>query len=327
MIRAESEAERIREIVPSNNQARVVEFEGRTTAIQLRTSFLADWREEVRQGAAFACENSENLIVDVRSNGGGFVSLAQWLARYLQPESTDNRDFSFISRELSQEPTIVELRRLTGLGQAQGVLPPQCILGFESQCFGAQENGRPFVDPDWFESSTTRERRGRRKEVMTRLLVFAEGAFSIEPDETIPCPGRFEGPNLVILVNGLNASSGFFLPEWVRDSATIVGVGGVLGEPMTTGIARGGTVSEVADLANAQSQLADATGVSATREFPRFNRAISLRIERLGAYDDNLEDLFANKAPVTDVQLPIWSNSVETDAAVYGEVLRAVANR
>ncbi|MEO1336155.1 MAG: hypothetical protein AAFV29_10950, partial [Myxococcota bacterium] len=67
----------IREIVPLTNGARVVEFKDHTTAIQLQNNFVDDWREQVRAGAAYACENSRNLIIDVRSNFGGRGDLVE----------------------------------------------------------------------------------------------------------------------------------------------------------------------------------------------------------------------------------------------------------
>ena len=58
----------------------------------------------------------------------------------------------------------------------------------------------------------------------------------------IACPGKFQGSTLVILTNGTGASAGYFFPELVRDKSVFVSAGGFVGEPLVSGIARGGAV-------------------------------------------------------------------------------------
>ena len=314
----------IREIIPLTNGARVVEFRRNTTAIQLRETFSSDWREQVRQGASYACENSRNLIVDVRSNQGGRGDLIEWLARYFQPGTTDPADFALVFRELSRDPTTRELFTLANLAQAQGQTPPGCVTGFEPQCYADPSDRLPLSSPDWFQDPVIREVRGRRLELLTRLVSAPDGAFGIPANEFIPCPGRFQGKRLIILVNGVNASAGFFFPELVRDVSTIVSVGGILGEPLVTGRARGGATNVTVAFRRTQDALANATGVPPAFELPVFNRNVFLAIEFGGLYDDNFRDLYADAFPVADLQLPIWTNTPDTDGSVYRKVLRGV---
>ena len=312
----------IREIIPLTNGARVVEFKDHTTAIQLRQNFVSDWRVQVREGAAYACANSRNLIIDLRSNFGGRGDLIQWLDKYLQPNNPGPGDINLVLRELSQDPTTVELRTLANLAQDQGSTPPACFTGYERQCFVGVPGLNPLTKPDWFSNPIVPERRGRRVEQMTQLLAFPDGA--VPPNETIPCPGQFEGRRLIVLVNGLNASAGFFAAEPLREVGTIVTTGGIFGRRITTGRARGGATTSYEFPRLVQDFLAATTGVPVARPLPVFNRDIGFNYEFFGLYEGNLTDLYVDGNLRGELHVNVWSSTPDTDGFVYGKVLRGV---
>ncbi|MEM7678950.1 MAG: hypothetical protein AAF449_23470, partial [Myxococcota bacterium] len=297
-------------------------FKNHTTAIQLQNNFVSDWREQVRQGAAYACENSRNLIIDVRSNFGGRGDLVQWLNRYFQPDNAGPADVNLVLRELSQEPTAVELRTLATLAQDLGITPPSCVTGFERQCFVDVPGLNPLTSPNWFSDPIVSERRGRQVESMTRLLAFPDG--DVPANEVIPCPGKFEGRRLIVLANGLNASAGFFGAEPLRNVGTIVTTGGIFHRLIATGRARGGATTSSLFPRFVQDFLTGVTGVPASNPLPVFNRDIRFNYEFYGLYEGNLKDLYVEGDLLGDLHVNVWSNSRDTDGFVYGKVLRGV---
>ncbi|MEO1174792.1 MAG: hypothetical protein AAFX94_22475, partial [Myxococcota bacterium] len=67
------------EVLPETDGARVLEYADNTVAIQLE-SFSDPWVEEVEFGVDYACQNADRLVIDVRSNPGGFVGQVEWLS-------------------------------------------------------------------------------------------------------------------------------------------------------------------------------------------------------------------------------------------------------
>ena len=313
----------ITEIVPETNGARVVQFEDNTTAIQLRSNFVSDWREVVRQGAAYACENSENLILDVRSNGGGRGDLIEWFARYFRPNPRGPGDFYLVLRELAADPAQNELREYANLVKENG-FPGPCSTRYDGDCYADPFTRLSLTDPDWYRRDTIEERRGRDIKDVTRLLSFADGILGVPPNETLPCPGRFEGPNLIALVDGLNGSAGFFAIEKLRGFATIVATGGIIGSPMATGVARGGATTSVSSFRFDQLGLADFLGVEVQNPLPSFERFVFFNIEFLGSYAPDLVNLYADTDLPPDVRINVWSNTEDTDGFVYSKVLEGV---
>ncbi len=47
-------------------------------------SAVLGWDDRFAAGAAYACDHADRLIVDLRNNGGGYVSRGQRLVRYLK---------------------------------------------------------------------------------------------------------------------------------------------------------------------------------------------------------------------------------------------------
>ena len=198
----------ITEILPPSDGARTVAYTDDTVAIQLRADFLQDWDEELAAGATYACEHADRLIVDLRSNGGGFLSRAQRFGHYLNPAAPAMPNAVFGYRELARSPAMNELRRLSEPLVSLGY--DACTSGYEPGCLLKVPSGRPVTDPRWY-TNVSRERRGGELESLTPLVAFK----SIVPpeDQGIPCPGKFTGKNLIVLLNGANASAAFFAPQ------------------------------------------------------------------------------------------------------------------
>ena len=92
------------EILPLHDGARTVAYGRDTVAIQLRGDFLEPWEDEFALGAHFACEHADRLIVDLRSNGSGYLSRSQALAHYLNPAAPVIPEAVFAFRELATTP-------------------------------------------------------------------------------------------------------------------------------------------------------------------------------------------------------------------------------
>jgi len=123
----------ITEILPLSDGAH-------TVAIQLRSDFLQNWDDEFAAGATYACEHADRLIVDLRDNGGGFVSRGQRMARYLNATAPAVPDAVFGFRQLARSPALNELRRLSEPLVSLGFDP--CTSGYEAACYLKLPSGR-----------------------------------------------------------------------------------------------------------------------------------------------------------------------------------------
>ena len=94
----------IRELSPKVDAIRVVEYKNRTTAIQLddfTSELVTNFRNEIGKATEYACENSDNLIIDLRTNGGGQVFQVQYLARHLFPDDANPGFRGFFYKQLA----------------------------------------------------------------------------------------------------------------------------------------------------------------------------------------------------------------------------------
>jgi hypothetical protein len=312
----------ITEIFPLKDGARTVAFGNDTVAVQIRTDFIENWDDEVAAGATYACENADRLILDVRGNGGGFVSRAQSLVRYLNATSPAIPDSIYAFRELAFTPPYVELRsfseQLVGLGF------PECIAGYEARCHVSVPSGQLVTDANWFRKGPL-ERRGRSIEAVTPLTTFA----TIVPPEArvIPCGGKFVGKKLIVLVNGVNGSAGYFAPQSLARTSTIVALGGYAREPMVAGRAHGGPVVSTLFFQQDQDALRDILGVEVKNRLPDLPRPVDFRIEAQGFYRPDLRRLSADEPQLAEVRVPFWSNTVATDGAAYRAAVSTVERR
>lgn len=310
------------EVLPLRDGARTVAYGRDTVAIQLRGDFLEPWQDEFQLGARFACEQADRLIVDLRSNGGGYLRRSQWLAHYLNPSLPVIPDAVFGLRQLATSPALNELRTVSEVLVSLGY--DRCTAGYEPACFVSVTSGRTVLDPRWF-ANITREQRGNSIEALTPLVTYR----SIVPFErpVIPCPGKFTGKNLVVLLNGFNASAAFFSPELLQGVGTLVVAGGFAGEPMQVGGARGGPVVPTSVYQVDADFLHSATGIPIYQRLPDLPRPVSFRIEYDALYKPDLKRLYADTLSYGDLQVPFWSTSQETDGAAYRTVVSAVERR
>ena len=146
-------------------------------------------------------------------------------------------------------------------------------------------------------------------------------------DRVIPCPGKFTGKNLILLLNGQNGSMGFFAPELLEGVGTLVVNGGFVNEPMFAGRARGGPVVYTSGFQDDADYLTEVTGVPTKFRLPDLPRPITFRIEWEAFYKPDLKHLLVDNPPYGDLQLPFWSVSQATDGAAYRAVVSAVERR
>ncbi|MGF1467449.1 MAG: hypothetical protein ACFCGT_15090 [Sandaracinaceae bacterium] len=334
----------ITEILPLTDGARVVQFGQDTTVLQLNFDFVEPWFEEVQLAGEYACANSERLIVDLRNNFGGFVGQGEWFAQYLNP-GAPFADTRFIYRDLAIEPAVNELRGVAELGRSiigdlffppGAPVPPCLITPYEASCQQSPVTGELLSDPLWYTQNNVTELRGRDLETMTDTVALTDLLLFNPPPEAIPCAGKFAEEDLIVLVNGQNASMGFFAAQWLGEIGEVVVAGGYLGEAMTAGQARGGSVVDTTYFTSVQDVyvglandfVPELAGI--TREglfqfaLPDLNRNVLMTLEELGPYFPDGTTLTVDDPPPGDVQVAFWSNSLETDGAAYRTVVSAV---
>jgi hypothetical protein len=179
-------------------------------------------------------------------------------------------------------------------------------------------------DPAWY-THISLERRGNALEALTPLVTFAP---IVPPeDRVIPCPGKFTGKNLILLLNGQNASMGFFAPELLEGVGTLVVNGGFVDEPMFAGRARGGPVFFTSQFQDDADYLTSVTGIQTKFRLPDLPRPVAFRIEAQAFYKPDLRHLLADNPPYGDLQLAFWSTSHATDGAAYRAAVSAVERR
>lgn len=302
----------VTEVYPASNGARTVAL-GDTVAIQLRTGFIQDWRAEVIEGGAYACEHADRLIIDLRGNGGGYLSRIEWLLAYLNPGASfpANR---IPFRQLARSPMLDELRELSLPLAGLGYDP--CTTGYEAACYVTPDG--EALEADYY-NDVEFERRGGRRVPLTPMVVQSPRAV-----DSIPCPGKFLGKKLIILVNGLNASAGYFSAEKLAELGTLVLMGGFQGEEMNIGRARGGSVNHIYDWTGIADYLEAALGVSAVHRLPDPPRFVDLTIENTALYRPNQRTLYIDKQTKPHARINFWSNTYDTDGAAYTAAIQAV---
>jgi len=311
----------ITEILPLADGARTVAYTDDTIAVQLRDNFSADWDDEFAAGASYACDHADRLIVDMRSNVGGLVSRVFSLARYLNATAPAFPDSVLALSELSASATLNELRRLSEPLASLGFEP--CFSGLEAACYTTVPQGQALTDPHWYRRAIP-ERRGRRIELVTPRVVRSN---TLPPaDRAIPCPGKFVGKNLIVLVNGINGSAAYFSPLMLKTVGTVVVQGGFWNEPMVLGTSRGGPVEHTYDFQLLADFLRDVTGENVEHRLPDLPRPIDFRIEWEALYTPDRQ-LSAEHPSYGDLQVPFWSNSRDTDGAAYRTVVSAVERK
>ncbi len=312
-------------IVPWSDGAEVKQMGKRATFIHL-DHFVGDWKDEVIAGTNHACENSDRLVLDMRGNGGGRIDQIEWLVTHLFPDRTMPAEYSTPGRMLASSVGRNELSvRLTDFFTDFWGLPGVCIHGYEAACWVDIFSGEVLTDKFWMSNNTVNELRGGQLETLTQWAGFRNSsqAYAAGADP-IACPGKFEDDTLVILSNGTGASAGHFFPELIRDQAVMVTAGGYVGEPLVSGIARGGAVwpMEAADTWPEQYLQFVYGPVADPMPYPV--RSIETFVEQPALYKTGLGGLYVNEAPVGDIHVDVWASSPGSDAYVYGKVLNAV---
>lgn len=131
---------------------------------------------------------------------------------------------------------------------------------------------------------------------------------------------------MIVLSDGTGASAGHFFPEIIRNEAIIVTMGGYLGEPLVSGIARGGAVWRMNGFeAFAEQFLARfVIGSPASDPLPILRRDVETFIEQPASYKQNLSELYVDDEPRGDIHIDVWADFEESDSFVYSKVVSAV---
>ena len=302
------------EVYPLKNGARTVRI-GNTVAIQLRNDFEEDWRPQVKKAAKYACNNADSLIIDLRGNLGGYVDQVEWIARYFAAPGTKVfPDSRLYYRELAKSPAFNEIRDRSEELVEFGF--DACTTGWEAACV-LDTKGRES-QPGWYKNYVV-ERRGDDAGAYTPIVTFLETAF-----DRIPCAGKFVDDKLIVLVNGLNASAGYLGAERLGEIGKLVLIGGYVNEPMTIGRARGGAVLSVEDFRASTEFLEEVLETRLRYHIDAPPRSIGFFFEIDGFYRPDLQTLYVNKTSPADARLLYWSNTEETDGAIYNAAVRAV---
>lgn len=330
-VNPESLGRNVQEIIPTTDLARVVQYDGNVTAIQLGDT--GSWTNVVRQGIEYACEHSDRLIVDVRGNNGGNDTVIRWLHHYLFPEDGSLIAAGLLPLRLRNDnpqfdEVLYDFARFTKeFVPALGLDP--CMLQLTPGCALDVDRGTPFTSDryDWFFYPTQRELRGGRLITLSRQLGLPNIA---NPEfDSASCAGRFADEDLIVLTNGSNASGGYFLPSAFKGDGVIVNTGGFVGEPMAMGRARGGATVPGGIWAIA-AQAIETLSQGAIRfhhTLEAFQRPVDSQMEMMGAYRKDRRTLHVEAPIEADLHVPVWTNRAGSEAFVYERVLRAVDER
>jgi hypothetical protein len=312
-------------IVPHQDHAEVKQMGDRATFIHL-DSFVGDWKEEVIAGTDHACANSDRLVLDMRGNGGGYIDQIEWLTTHLFPDRTQPFEYSLPGRFLASSPARQELsERMADFNADYFGDPSLCWWGYEAACLLDVYSGATLSDKFWMSVTGVVENRGGVPESLTQEVTFLPYDAKYAPgSDPIACPGKFRDDTLVIFSNGTGASAGHFFPEIIRDQAVMVTAGGYLGEPLVSGIARGGAVWAMNGFEAWVEQYFQFFYGPATDPLPYLVRDADSYIEQPAAYKSDLSSLYVDDFPVGDLHIDVWTNSPGSDAYVYGKVLNAV---
>jgi len=308
-------------VVPKADGAVAYGLSDRATILRL-DDFGQDWKQEVIAATNHACECTDTLIIDMRNNAGGSIKSLDWLTTHLFPEFTAPQQYSLIGRSLRGNIGRDELvdRATTYSNNRFGV--GSCSLWYEAACFVDPLDGQPL--PDWSQGATV-EVRGGAPVSLNRRSAFRNFDDAYQPgQDPIACPGKFKGRTLIVLSNGTGLSAGYFFTELIRDQATVVTAGGRIGEPLVTGIARGGAVRGLNYEAYLEQYFIRYGFGPAADPLPFIVRNVESYMESPGVYTSDLATLHANKVSYGDIQIEVWGDSPETDLYVYRKVLNAV---
>jgi hypothetical protein len=314
-------------IVPLTRNAVVLEYDEHVTALQLRDTNA--WVDVARQGIEYACENSDRLIVDLRGNTGGNDTTIRWLHHYLFPERGQLVEAGLLPLRLRNDrPVFNELlinaaRLMAEYAPGLGLDP--CELNFTPGCMTDVETGEPLIgDADWFIVPSVVERRGAAPVSLSRMV----GVWNVGNPEfdSASCAGRFQGDDLVFVVDGRNASGGYFLPASFAGEGVIVNTGGFLGEPMAMGRALSGASLSVTDFASLRASIEAAAPADIQFEHPllAFERPVNARMEMLGVYRKDRVTLHIDDRVEADLHVNVWTDLPGSEGFVYERVLEAV---
>jgi hypothetical protein len=314
-------------IVPLTRNAVVLDYDGHVTALQLRDTNA--WIDVARQGIEYACQNSDRLIVDLRGNTGGNDTTIRWLHHYLFPERGQLIEAGLLPLRLRNErPAFSELlfnaaRFMAEHAPGLGLDP--CELDFTPGCLTDVETGEPLVGgADWFIVPSFVERRGAEPVSLSRIVsIWNVGRPEFD---SASCAGRFQGDDLVFVVDGRNASGGYFLPASFAGEGVIVNTGGFLGEPMAMGRALSGASLSVADFASIRASIeAGAPGaLPFEHTLLAFERPVNARMEMLGVYRKDTVTLHIDDRVEADLHVNVWTDLPGSEGFVYEKVLEAV---
>lgn len=317
----------LEEVIPLTGSARVVQYGADVTAIQLGDT--VGWIDVARQGVEHACQHSKRLIIDLRNNNGGNDTVIRWLHHYLLPEGGALIPAGMLPiRVRNDNPLLNEILFNFALF-AEGYMPElgmdPCLLGLVPECVLDVDRGTHFAASkvDWAFVPTHHEVRGG-------ALLSLSRQFGLPPAEAVfdaaTCAGRFSGDNLVLLTNGSNASGGYFLPAAFKGEGVIVNSGGILGEPMAMGRARGGATvggsvwSEGAKMIESLSH----GEIRFPHEPVGFTRPVESQMEMLGVYRKDRRRLHIEHPVEADLHVNVWTNLPGSEGFVYERVLHAV---
>lgn len=327
---AERLGQDIVEVIPATGSARVVQYRGDVTALQLRNT--NGWVDVARRGIEHACQNSSRLILDLRNNSGGGDTTIRWLHHHLFPADGNTVAAGRLPlRVRNDSPAFNELLRNNAEFAARylpQLLPDAgaCELLFTPGCFVDPESDVPLGSEsfDWFSSPRTRELRGHRWVSLSRQFSLPNQEAAVFDQAS--CAGRFAGDDLVLITNGSNSSAGYFLPAAFKGDGVIVNTGGFAGEPMVMGRARGGATQRGSQWAEAVARITSESGgqLSYQQTVLGFRRPVDSMMEMLGAYRKDARTLHLEAPIEADLHVNVWTSLAGSEGFVYERVLQAV---
>jgi hypothetical protein len=119
------------------------------------------------------------------------------------------------------------------------------------------------------------------------------------------------------------------LPAAFKGDGVIVNTGGIVGESMAMGRARGGASVPGSVWADAAQWVEIVSNGQITLNHPivGFQRPVETEMEMMGAYRKDRKTLHINDPVEADLHAYVWTNQAGSEDFVYDNVLRVVDER
>ncbi len=183
---------------------------------------------------AYACVNSDKVILDLATNSGGSVHLTAYLVGLFNPALSDGTMYKSYHPFANPQTRPLLAIYNNGTDFLSSLTGGGCNFGGESSCW-LRDDGTPL--PLWSQALSTQGIRGQQPIELTERLT------SLPPSQIQQvCPYKFKDNNLIVLTDGTAASGGVIAAASLRKIGVVIGYHGLKDKTTWIGFAQGGIV-------------------------------------------------------------------------------------